>query len=186
MASAASSRPLSQGEISRISNDLSKAMNQPATSPETLSRILKDLSKGVSASEDLLRTTRIGIVVNKLKEERWCKDEQVRSEAMSLIKKWKQDISTKKRAGNTGSESPAPGAKQAGGASSPAVKKDAGGDEKWRSAKPESRSAAADGVDYQKLGNKTRDGCLKLLYDGVAFMSDQRPSKVSAVTFYLH
>jgi transcription elongation factor S-II len=46
---------------------------------------------------------------------------------------------------------------------------------------PEKRNTKADGVDHQVTGNAVRDGCVKLMYDGIAFMSTESPDTVLTV-----
>lgn len=176
MADASKPKFLEPKAIVRITQDLSKATADPQTSPSTFSTFLSQLRSGVDASEDLLRSTKIGIVVNKLKDERIMKDEGVRKEAYELVNKWKRDIQAKK-----GSASPRPGAASGSAQVKPAVQ--ANGEkkpeevkaevvgEKWKSLKPEERSAEKDGVNYRVTGSGTRDNCLKLLYDGLVFQS---------------
>ena len=38
---------------------------------------------------------------------------------------------------------------------------------------PEKRNSKADEVETAVTGNQTRDGCVKLMYDGLAFMSEE-------------
>ena len=187
MATSTSTRPpLDQKSIVRISADLSKATADPQTSPSVLSSLLQQLRSGVSASEDLLRSTKIGIIVNKLKDEKVVKDEGVRREAIELVNKWKRDIQAKK----SGGASPRPGSSVGGapsqskpsltnGASAESAAKSTesqsvtgAAGEKWKSLKPEQRSAEKDGVNTKVTGNGARDNCLKLLYDGLIFRSE--------------
>lgn len=189
-------KTLDPKSIIRISQDLSKATVDPQTSPSTYTSLLQQLRGGVNASEDLLRSTKIGIVVNKLKDEKVVKDEGVRKEAHDLVNKWKRDIQAKK-----GGASPRPsagGSAIASGQTKPqvngerkssgeAIAKDAGAaaaaamttmtagvgvtGEKWKGLKPEERSADKDGVNWKVTGNGTRDKSFKLLYDGLVFKS---------------
>jgi len=131
----------------------------------TLSSLLEELRKGVQASEDLLRSTKIGITVNKLRQH---KDPSVAKQATDLVGKWRVDVrktgasgaSTPKGAVN-GTSSPAP-------AASPAPKAKA-----KHTVPPEKRNAKADKVNTNVTGNQTRDNCLKLMYDGIAYMSEE-------------
>lgn len=183
-------KPLTATEISKQSNEITKALAASSTPADYYARALKDLRLGVSATEDLLRSTRIGVVVNKVKDH--VKDEKVREQATALIKKWKSDIAAKKRAGGespalsaaaassaaakagSGASTPRAGAPAAGTATTASGGAAAGnGQEKWKATKPESRNAVVDGVDWKKTGSNARDACAKSLYDGLAFMSER-------------
>ncbi|MBE7182542.1 MAG: transcription elongation factor S-II [Terriglobus roseus] len=148
--------------------------------PASILSLLEELRKGVTASEKLLRDTRIGVAVNKLKQH---KDAAVSKRAADLVAKWRLDV--KRGASSaTGSGSSTPsragagaGAAAANGAAaSPAAKARA----KF-TVPPEKRSAKEDKVDTKQTGNATRDNCLRLMYDGLAFMSEDLPDDVLAV-----
>lgn len=142
--------------------------------PANLINILKELQKGVRPTEDLLRSTRIGIVVNKLKS---YKSPDVARLSSEIVSKWRSEVNKQKSTGSpnahrsatprTGTASPAP-------ASTPADK----------SAKstvpPEKRSWQADGIDTKVTNNAIRDKCLGLMYDGLSFMSVEPPKVVLA------
>lgn len=152
-----------------------KALTKAATSsepPANLITILKELQKGVRPTEDLLRSTRIGIVVNKLKQH---KAPDVARLSSEIVSKWRSEVNKQKSNGSpqrsstprTGTASPAP-------ASTP-------GDKAPKSTvPPEKRSWKADGVDTNVTNNKIRDSCLGLMYDGLSFMSTDPPKVVLA------
>ncbi|KAK5131292.1 hypothetical protein LTR08_001131 [Meristemomyces frigidus] len=158
----------------------------------TLLSLLQPLQKS-PMNEDLLRQSKIGVAVNKLRQN---KDPKVASLAGTLINKWKQDVSAaKKAAGRTGS--PAPGAAAAravngatGGArSSPApgagkmdgVKSEAGAGKRKSKVAPEKRTSKLDEVSTKVTGHAVRDGCVELIYNGLAFMSPECPDDVLVV-----
>lgn len=151
--------------IQRHAKDLNKASenpNDPSTAPSILT-ILSDLKSGVKASEDILRSTRVGIAVNNVKRHR---DPAVQRMANELVGKWKRDV------GKGGSGSPRRGGTPTGaGPNANGVKgKESGAGVKVAK---EKRSAAADGVVFDKTGDQTRDACARLIYDGLAFMSEE-------------
>jgi transcription elongation factor S-II len=151
-------------------------------SGESLLNILQPLTKW-TATEDLLRQSKIGVIVSKLRQQ---KDPKVVEQASKLVNKWKQDVNaSKKRAGGSGSPAPSAAAAAAksnaatngksSGASSPAppaaaVKKE---QPKKSTADPAKRNSAVDGISTAVTGNQTRDACVKLMYDGLAFMSEE-------------
>lgn len=152
-----------------------KALTKAATSgepPASLINILKELQKGVRPTEDLLRSTRIGIVVNKLKQH---KAPDVARLSSEIVSKWRSEVNKQKSSGsptphrsstpNTGTASPAPASTPGDRASKSSVP-------------PEKRSWKADGVDTNVTLNKIRDSCLGLIYDGLCFMSTEAPKAV--------
>lgn len=146
------------------------------SSPTIYANILRDLYSGVVATEDLLRGTKIGINVNRLKSPEICTDAKVREQATALVKKWKTDIQSGAKKGGAagGRGSPASGAANGGTSTPNGVKTEpaAKSEDKWRLGKPELRTVKTDEVDYQQTGDATRDNCVKLMYDGLAYMSE--------------
>lgn len=150
--------------------------------PATLIALLEPL-KSWTASEKLLRQTKIGIQVNKLRQN---KDASVARAAAGLVNKWKQDVKKPASAASaTGGGSTPDGLKKStiNGTASPArtatPKQEVAAEKKNKSkfaGAPEKRSTVADGVDTAVTGNATRDACVKLMYDGLAFMSEERKS----------
>ncbi|KAF2808531.1 transcription elongation factor S-II [Mytilinidion resinicola] len=135
----------------------------------TLLDLLKGLREGVRATEDLLRSTRIGVTVNKLRQH---KDPTVAKQANELVGKWKTDV----RKAASGSATP----KAANGIASPApaVQSSTPPKIKKHNVAPENRSHKTDKVDWKVTGNDTRDNCVRLMYDGLAHMSEDLPEDV--------
>jgi transcription elongation factor S-II len=128
--------------------------------PATLLALLDGL-KGWTATEKLLRQTKIGVHVNKLRQN---SDAQVARTAATLVNKWKTDVKrTPATAASSGTNSPAP-AKSSPAPAASKPKSEPHGD-------PEKRNSVSDKVDCGVTGNQTRDACIKLMYDGLAFMS---------------
>ncbi|KAF2482421.1 transcription factor S-II, central domain-containing protein [Neohortaea acidophila] len=168
-------------QLQETSRQLSKAFDggDPST---TLLTLLAPLEKW-KASEDLLRQSKIGIAVSKLRSS---KDSKVALLASQLINKWKADVKTKKP-GVTGT----PGKNGLNGdlrsqTNSPAPKKEVLAPPppapKKFSVAPEKRNAKEDGVDTALTGNPTRDGSITLIYNGLAFMSEEAPADILAVS----
>jgi len=160
-------------EIERRGRDLAKA-TASSESASTLLGLLGELRAGVKASEEVLRSTKIGIVVNKLKQH---KDTAVAREASDLVSKWRKDI---KAGGGGGKGSPA-AAKDSpvvSAAPSPSVSGSASKiaeRPKDRSVvPPEQRNSKTDKVDTNQTGNSIRDSCLQLIYNGLAHTSEER------------
>ncbi|KAF2088149.1 transcription elongation factor [Saccharata proteae CBS 121410] len=163
---------LEKKDVSALGRDLTKA-DQAGEPAANLLKLLDDLRKGVKASEDMLRSTKIGITVNKLKQN---KDPQVARTASELVSKWRNEI---KKPG-TGASTP----KSTNGTASPAPSANSASAPPPQNAKPklpvppEQRSWKKDGVDYKVTGNAQRDNCLRLMYDGLAHMSEELPKAV--------
>ncbi|KAK3675718.1 transcription elongation factor TFIIS [Recurvomyces mirabilis] len=159
--------------------------------PSTLLSLLQPLTK-FTATEDLLRQSKIGIAVNKLRQN---KDPKVAQQASQLINKWKIDV--KGSAKHKGS-SPAPGTARAVGAaahgasrdatSSPAPKADgivkkepAAPAARKSKVPPEKRDFKADEVNTALTADPARNACIGLIYNGLAYLSTVPPSNVITI-----
>lgn len=144
---------------------------------ESLLNILQPLTKW-TATEDLLRQSKIGVIVSKLRQQ---KDPKVAEQASKLVQKWKQDVNaSKKKAAGSSSPAPSGAAAKANAATNgkssgtsspapPAVKKET----KKSTVDPAKRNSVTDNISTAVTGNQTRDACVKLMYDGLAFMSEE-------------
>jgi transcription elongation factor S-II len=168
---------LSTKEIELKGRALSKATASGDPSSTILS-LLEDLRRGVVASEDILRTTKIGVSVNKLKQH---KDPAVARNAGELVSKWRSDIRSKGHGANstpTSTPKVGTGTAQKSELNSPASKlaspaPAAPGVKAKHTVPKDKRNSKLDGVDVAVTGNATRDACVKLMYDGLAFMSEE-------------
>lgn len=156
-----------------------KALTKAATSNEpsaNIIAILKDLQKGVQPTEDLLRSTRVGIIVNKLKQH---KSPDVARLSGEIVSKWRNEVNKQKAAGSPAAQrasaSPRPAAN---GAVSPAAAAPTGDKMSKLSVPPDKRSWKADGVDINQTQNKVRDSCIGLMYDGLCLNSTESPRTV--------
>jgi transcription elongation factor S-II len=147
--------------------------------------LLKPLEKW-TATEELLRSSKIGVVVSKV---RTSKDPQVASTATHLVNKWKAAV--KKKPGAAGTSSPLPakagvsnGINGRSATSSPApVKKEAvAAPPKKYHVAPEKRTAKEDKVNTAVTGNPARDGSIQLIYNGLCFMSEESPDDILLVS----
>lgn len=145
-------------EVNAKSKALQKA-TAAGESPANILKILNDLKTGVAATEDLLRSTKIGVIVNKSKQH---KNPDVARLASEIVSKWRNDVTKKK---------PATPAKRTNGTASPAPNTAL---EKPKSTvPPDQRTWRKDGIDITKTGDKTRDNCVGLIYDGLCHMSEE-------------
>ncbi|OJD28474.1 transcription elongation factor S-II [Blastomyces percursus] len=155
----------------------SKALTKAATSGETsatLISLLRELQKGVRPTEDLLRSTKIGIIVNKLKQH---KSPDVARLSSEIVSKWRSEVNKQKAvAGGSpacsrrSSDSP----KQTpNGIASPAS---TASDKLAKSTvSPDKRSWKADQLTITHTQNKSRDSCIGLIYDGLCLNSTEPP-----------
>ena len=158
--------------------------------PSVIMSLLAPL-ENVKATEDLLRQSKIGVAVTRLRQN---KDPKVSEAATRLVNKWKQEVNVQGKKKKPADSSPAPSkptngtatnGRSSSGTSSPAppTKSESKPDASKRQSKvdPEKRNTQADGIDTSVTGDKARDGCVKLMYDGLAFLSDESPDTVLEV-----
>lgn len=159
-----------------------KALTKAATQSESSSTIvsmLKELQQGVKATEDLLRSTRVGIVVNKFKQH---KSPEVARLSSEIVSKWRNEVNKQKATGSPSTKerasgSPRPSAGSNGAASPKATPSDKASK---LSVPPDKRSWKADGVETNITSNRIRDSCIGLMYDGLALNSTEAPRNVIA------
>lgn len=153
-------------EVELRGKAISKAIAEKEPSSSLL-KLLNDLNAGLKPTEDLLRQTRIGVTINKLRQHN---DPKVGQLATQMVNKWRDEVNKQKKGGPrpkgpaNGTSSPAP----ASGTASPAPGK------KKHTVDPEKRNHKTDNVKYQVTGEDARDACVRLMYDGLAFMSEER------------
>ena len=124
------------------------------------------------ATEDLLRQTRIGVIVNKFKQS---KSPEVARLASEIVSKWRNEVNKQKISASRGSSaSPRPGQN---GTAAGATPSDSG---TKLSVDPSKRTWKADGVDINVTNNKVRDNCIGLIYDGLCLGSREPPKDVLA------
>ncbi|KAF2682685.1 transcription elongation factor [Lentithecium fluviatile CBS 122367] len=155
-----------------------KAINKAIAEKDpssSLIKLLTDLNTGLKPTEDLLRQTRIGVTINKLRTHN---DPSVATLANQMVSKWREEVNKQKKgaprpkpAAVNGSASPAPPS----GIASPAPSK------KKHSVDPAKRTHKTDKVKYQVTGDDARDNCVRLMYDGLAFMSEELPEEIIPV-----
>ncbi|KAF2278118.1 transcription elongation factor [Westerdykella ornata] len=163
---------------------ISKAVaeDEPASS---LLKLLSDLKDGVRPTEELLRGTKIGMIVNRLGKHR---DPAVRDLANTMVTKWKEEVNRAKRkaavsgTGASGAGTPKPVASAASSSAPPSgTASPAPGAKRKHHVDPAKRNDQTDGVKWQVYGIQARDGCIKLMYNGLAFMSEDLPDEILTV-----
>ncbi len=163
-------------QLQETSRQISKAFDGGDPS-STLLALLSPLEKW-KATEDSLRQSKIGIVVGKLRSS---KDPKVASLATQLVHRWKAEVNKKKSAAGGGTPGKGVNGDIGSGRNSPAPKKEVAAPKKF-SVAPDKRNVKADGVDTAVTKDSARDGCITLIYNGLAFMSEEAPSDILSVS----
>ncbi|KAJ5692243.1 hypothetical protein N7462_001666 [Penicillium macrosclerotiorum] len=161
-------------KIEEVAQSLLKAQTQADTAD--ILRLLKELRDGVKATEALLRKTRIGILVNKFKQNQ---DPDIARLSNEIVTKWRNDVHKQKPRASASasvasrgtSGSPRPG-QNGTPSSTPTSAKP-----KW-ALDPEKRTWKVDEVDTSVTGNQVRDRCIGLMYDGLCLGSTEPPKTV--------
>ncbi|KAL8692529.1 MAG: hypothetical protein Q9218_002474 [Villophora microphyllina] len=156
-------------EVLEKSKALQKA-TQAGAPPAHIIKILNELKTGIKPSEDLLRTTKIGVAVNRFKQH---SDGGVARLAGEIVRKWRDEV--QKAKGGT----PTPNGSQANGnrkmTTSPRTSKTSSPAPPSEPAKPpippEQRDYKRDGVSINRTNQATRDSCIGLIYNGLAHTS---------------
>lgn len=166
-------------EIELRGKAIGKAVAEGEPSASVL-KLLNELKTGVHATEELLRSTRIGVTINRLRTH---KDPAVQRLATELVGKWRNEVKTKQPAKKDG---PAKVAANGGTTSSPApppsgTASPAPQIKKKHDVPADKRNHKTDKVKYQVTGQEARDNCVRLMYDGLAFMSDAMPDEILSV-----
>ncbi|KAF4589484.1 transcription elongation factor s-ii [Ophiocordyceps camponoti-floridani] len=146
----------------------SVAANEPA---ENAIRLLDTLKKEAAPTEEMLRATRAGVYVGKLRAN---PNKEIARAATELVVKWKKLVEHEKNSKMQKAKkgSPAlPVASPPTVAAPLGVKKAFAGD-------PEKRKFDTDGIDIKRTGSTLRDQCIGLVYNGLAFRSTEAPSDV--------
>ncbi|KAF9221199.1 transcription elongation factor [Gyrodon lividus] len=150
---------------------------QNATTNEDRIAILKILKKDFQVNEALLRESKAGLAVGKLRAH---EAKEVSDLAKEIVKKWKNEVDRAK--GGSGSKTPTngkPPVRKSSTSVTPAPTPPSA------NGKPDVRTAKGDGVKISATGNITRDRCAELIYDGLACdsgaPSDQIVGRATAV-----
>jgi len=158
---------------------------------EQIKQILRRMKTEIHASEDLLRETKVGLSVGKLRQNG---SKEVAEMAKEIVRKWKNNVAptssgVKNDARGSASQSPAPSGSQSISASpapdsKPIISSDiksspstinSNGSKSNKATRKDSsggmitgpRSAETDAVDFNEYSDPTRDKCMQLVYDAL-------------------
>ena len=145
--------------------------------PANIVNILRHLQKDVRPTEEILRATGIGKIVNKIKGN---KNPEVARLAGEMVSKWRHTVNEQKLA-NGGSPAAATpnGATRANGTPSPAPAPKPAPNS---TTDPNKRSWKEDKVDRANLTKDTaRNNCIGLIYDGLCVGSTASKEQILAL-----
>lgn len=159
-------------EVVEKSKALQKA-TAAGESPAIIINILNQLKTGVVPSEDLLRGTKIGVVVNRSKQH---KNPEVARLASEIVKKWRDDIQKQKGSPSMANKKiPAtPPTSNASPAPSIAEKPE----KPKYTVPPDQRDYKKDKIELAHTNHATRDSCIGLIYNGLCYCSTAAPSTI--------
>jgi len=148
---------------------------QSAQVAEAIVEILSSLKKQPNINEAVLRESKAGLAVGKLRSHT---DKRVCEAAKDIVKKWKNDVEKAKRTTGGPAEhhlpstsKPAPKKPTVSTATPVKINSVAPSVSSPATPKIETRTAKGDGVSANWTGDKTRDRCIELLYDALALES---------------
>lgn len=155
-----------QSRIKTLQGSITK--NEPAA--DILAQI-ETIKKDSRPNEDLLRTTKAGLIMGKLRQN---PNKDIARLASEVVQRWKKAVENEKaaksgklKASASASPVPKPASPAAAAASKPST---AAGSKKFEG-DADKRTYATDSVDPKRTGAKTRDNCIGLIYNGLAFRS---------------
>ncbi|KAL9006197.1 MAG: hypothetical protein Q9188_001076 [Gyalolechia gomerana] len=152
----------------------SKALQKATAAGEPsahIVKILNELKIGVKPTEDLLRSTKIGVVVNRSKQH---PDRAVATLASEIVKKWRDEVQRHKGGTSTPNGSQGVNGKKMNtppttSTASPAPTSTS--EPAKPIVPPDQRDYKKDGVSISRTNQATRDNCIGLLYNGLAHTS---------------
>ncbi|KAF4955711.1 hypothetical protein FSARC_11772 [Fusarium sarcochroum] len=163
--------PMDERELGQRVKALTKcvAANEP---PENAIKMLESLKKDASPTEEMLRATRAGVFVGKLRSN---SNKEIARAAAELVNKWKklveQEKNSKLQKSKVGSGSPAPAPASAPASSPVAPPSSSGGTSGKYKGDIERRKYETDNVNVKRTDSSVRNSCIGLIYNGLAYRS---------------
>ncbi|KAL9044790.1 MAG: hypothetical protein Q9214_002096 [Letrouitia sp. 1 TL-2023] len=168
----------------------SRALTKATTAGEpsgNIINLLNELKNGVAPTEDLLRSTKIGVVVNRSKQS---KDPEIARLASEIVKKWRDEVqkhkggtstpngtSTTTANGNKNKKMPATPEPSA----TAAMATTTAPEPPKSTVPPDQRDYKRDNISITRTSNATRDNCIGLLYNGLAHTSTVPPQTIISI-----
>ncbi|KAF6820777.1 transcription elongation factor S-II [Colletotrichum musicola] len=165
---------MDQRELESSIKQLNKTV-QANDPPSSALAILDRLKKEAAPTEEMLRSTRAGVFVGKLRSN---SNKEIARAATELVHKWKKLVEAEKQGKMKKQASPA--APSPTTASAPKPSSSSSSFREPFKGDTETRRAQKDGADTKRTGDSTRDACIELLYNGLAYRSTASVSDVIA------
>ncbi|KAL7943187.1 transcription factor S-II, central domain-containing protein [Trichoderma barbatum] len=150
------------------------AANEP---PENALKLLESLKKDASPTEEMLRATRAGVFVGKLRSN---PNKEIARAASELVIKWKKLVEQEKNSKLQKAKMGSPSAPAAASPPNPSANVASGGAKKAFKGDPEKRKFETDGVNIKRTESNVRNQCIGLIYNGLAFRSTESETDVIA------
>ncbi|WYZ44282.1 hypothetical protein EsH8_VII_000718 [Colletotrichum jinshuiense] len=164
---------MDQRELESSIKQLNKIVqaNEP---PATALALLERLKKEAAPTEEMLRSTRAGVFVGKLRAN---SNKEIARAATELVHKWKKLVEAEKQGKLKKQSSPAaPSPTQA---AAPKPSSSSGMSQPFKG-NTETRRAKSDGCDTKRTSDDTRNSCIELIYNGLAYRSTASVTDVLA------
>lgn len=161
-----------QRELEGRIKTLHKAQNEKAPAATIIS-LLEGL-KEIRPTEEILRTTKAGLVVGKL---RGHTSKEIGKAANDVVAKWRKGIEEEKKSKSLKApdgrprDSTSPASKAASPAPRPIVA--ISGSKKVYEGNPETRKFQTDKIDINRTDSQIRNNCIGVLYNGLAYRSTE-------------
>ena len=160
--------------VVKLAKELQTATAKNA-SPSTIIAHLNELKTNLKATEDLLRSTKIGVVVNRSKQH---SDPAVARLASDIVRKWREDVQKQKSRRASPADPSRKGAAGSSGAASPAHHNGAETKSDLPTVPLDQRDHKKDQVSINRTNQATRDSCIGLIYNGLAYNSPNPSSEI--------
>ncbi|RBA12119.1 transcription elongation factor S-II [Fusarium proliferatum] len=165
--------PMDERELGQRIKALTKcvAANEP---PENAIKLLETLKKDASPTEEMLRATRAGVFVGKLRSN---SNKDIARAAAELVNKWKKLVEQEKHSKlqrakvGSGSPAPAPSSAPASSPAPPPPSSSAGASGAKYKGDIEKRKYETDNVNVKRTDSSVRNSCIGLIYNGLAYRS---------------
>ncbi|KAI1819760.1 transcription elongation factor s-ii [Xylaria intraflava] len=169
-----------QRELEGRIKALHKAQAEKAPSASIIS-LLEGLKKDFRPTEEILRTTKAGLVVGKL---RGHANKEIGRAANDVVSKWRKCVEEEKKAKGLHAMSARPrdsASPASNVAASPAPKPfPPSGSNKAYQGDPETRKFITDNADIKRTDSQIRNNCIGVIYNGLAYRSTEPVETVLA------
>ncbi|KAK9777438.1 putative Transcription elongation factor S-II [Seiridium cardinale] len=157
--------PMDARELSQRIKTLTTSVQKNDPPADILAQ-LELIKKEPAPTEEILRSTKAGVVIAKLNKNA---DKDIAKVASDIVVKWRRSVEAEKKA-RAGKSHPSPSPAPATKPASPASKV-SGGPKKKFEGDAEKRTFKTEGVDISRIGVEVRDSCIGLIYNGLAYRS---------------